>query len=268
MDIKKYINNIYEFKFYKFYNDNNPNHYIIYDKKKSELYYNNKKICEFNMNDINKKILSKKNELFMILYNSTCHFLDIDIKYDIDNLKNYDDFLNEKINNNNNNELKEIIKKYIINKFNLTSNNEGLFINNFKYFNDCVSEEIVNKCIEDKIKIKKYIIEELTNFDKYLLDNMTNEEYNMLNKTKHNFKNLNDIHIFYNIKMNIINLYFNKLINDRCNNDKNDILINYIKNIYFYELCDYITEIYDIKNDIFDLYIKLYSYFNKVLMYN
>lgn len=267
MNIKDIVNNIYEFKFYKFFNKNNPNNYIIYNNNKSELYHNNKKLCEFNMNDINKKLLSKEKNLFMLLYNSTCHFLDIDIKYDINNMSNYDYFINEAIDNNNDN-LKEIMKNYIIDKFKLTSNNEGLFTDNFKYFNEYVCEEIKSISIKKNFKLKNYILEELIKFDKYILDNITNEEYNFLNKTKNKFNKLIDIQNFYKNKLDIINLYFNKLINDKCTNDKNDIVINHIKNIYFYELCDYITELYDIKYDILELYIKLYSYFDKVLMYN
>ena len=68
--------------------------------------------------------------------------------------------------------------------------------------------------------------------------------------------------------MSIINLYFNKLINEKCSKDKQNIIINEIKNKYFSELCDYISDIYDIKYDILNLYINMYSYFDRVKMYN
>ena len=68
--------------------------------------------------------------------------------------------------------------------------------------------------------------------------------------------------------MSIINKYFNKLINDKCPKDKQNIIINEIKNKYFYELCDYISEIYDIKYDILNLYIDMYSYYDRVEMYH
>ena len=263
MNIKDNINNVYEFKIFKFYNHNNSNNYIIYNNKKTELYHNNKKMCVFD--NKNNKFLSKDKDLFMILYNATCHFLDIDIKHDYENLKYYDDYYD---NNKNNYEIKEKIKKYILNKLKLEPNNEGLFLDNFKYFNDYVCEEIENYFIENKLSLKKYIIDELMLFDEYINKNISKEEFNTLNKTKHNLNKLIDIHKFYDEKMSIINKYFNKLINDKCSKDKQNIIINEIKNKYFYELCDYISDIYDIKYDILNLYINMYSYFDRVEMYH
>ena len=261
MNIKDNINNVYEFKMYKFYNHNNSNNYIIYNKKKTELYHNNKKICVFD--NKNNKFLSKDKDLFMILYNATCHFLNIDIKHDYDNIKYYDEYYDK-----NNNEIKDKIKKYLLNKLKLELNNEGLFLDNFKYFNDYVMEEIENYFIEKKLPLKKYIIDELMLFDIYIQKNISKEEFNTLNKTKHNLNKLIDIQNFYDEKMSIINKYFNKLINDKCPKDKQNIIINEIKNKYFYELCDYISEIYDIKYDILNLYIDMYSYYDRVEMYH
>ena len=274
MDINKNLNNIYEFKFYKFYNNKDPNNYIIYNKDFSTFFYNNKQLCDFKLNDVNKKLLSNNKNLFMILYNATCHFLDIDIKYDTKNMKIYDNYLNKQNEDYLNKQNKEIsksrehIKDYLIKLLKININYEELFFENFKYFNEYVCEEIENNCIENKLKLKKYILNELMNFDKYIFDNITNKEYELLNKKKSKFNNLIEIQTFYNDKINIINYYFNKLINEKCSDDKHDIIINKIKKIYFYELCDYISEIYDIKNDILELYLNIYSYFDKVIMYN
>lgn len=253
MEVVKNINNNFKSKYYKFYNSKNNNIYIIHNNDKTIFYINGKQLCIFK-NEININ-----DNLFMILFSITKQFLYINLNESINELNYYDKILN--YINDKNEKLKIIIKKYLYEKIDIKIINNQFF-DNFKDLILYTCENIEIYCLENNIKIKTYMIDELNNFNNYLIDNINNEEKQLFNN-KIKINNIKDINDLYNKIINIININYNNFINKKFNDIKNNENIELIRRFLIDELYEYITNVYNIDIVLIDLYINFFCYFDK-----
>ena len=138
----------------------------------------------------------------------------------------------------------------------------------FKGFNSYVCDEIEKICLENKIELKKKIIDELNRLDEYIINKLSEEDKIKLDRVKGKINLFSEIINFYNEKINIFNKYYNNYVNDILSEYKHEKIINHIRNIYVNKLCEYISDINNIELDMIDLYINFCSYFDKFKCYD